>query len=301
MLQSTYANNPVLNNHIVKETLKCQLEYNKKIITLAERALKKAPEGRLRVCESGNRIQYYHCSSINDPATTQEEDAASTNLASKEDTDKYHNGKYISKKQIKLVEMLAQKDYNLDVLNALKEETKEIEDFLTKYSESRLGAIRQKMRKARRSLVKPYDLSDEEYLAYWENDLYPKENCRTNTSNYFTNRGEYVRSKSEKIIADELNRQGIPYRYEYPLNLGGAYRIHPDFTVLNIHSRKTYYWEHCGMMDYTDYVEKLSDRLLEYEKKGFFPGENIIMTFESEQNPLSTRSITMQIEHYLKG
>ena len=41
---------------------------------------------------------------------------------------------------------------------------------------------------------------------------------------FITNRGERVMSKSEKIIADELDRWGIPYKYEKPLPLNVAGR-----------------------------------------------------------------------------
>lgn len=48
-----------------------------------------------------------------------------------------------------------------------------------------------------------------------------------------TNRGERVRSKSEKIIADCFFRKGIPYKYECPLYLKGLGIIYPDFTILS--------------------------------------------------------------------
>lgn len=63
------------------------------------------------------------------------------------------------------------------------------------------------------------------------------------TSEFYTAKGEKVRSKSEVIIADVLSREGIPYRYEYPLYLKGIGKVHPDFTVLNVKQRKEIYWE----------------------------------------------------------
>ena len=72
---------------------------------------------------------------------------------------------------------------------------------------------------------------------------------------------ERVRSKSEVIIADTLARHGVPYRYEYPLKLksgrDGAFRtIHPDFLCLNVRTRAEFYWEHFGLMDDPDYLER---------------------------------------------
>lgn len=48
---------------------------------------------------------------------------------------------------------------------------------------------------------------------------------------------ERVRSKSEVIIADILNQEGIPYRYECPLQLKGWGKVYPDFTVLSERER----------------------------------------------------------------
>ena len=66
---------------------------------------------------------------------------------------------------------------------------------------------------------------------------------------FYTSKGERVRSKSEVIIADVLNREGVPYRYEYPIYIKGIGKIYPDFTVLNIGIRKEMIWDHFGMMD----------------------------------------------------
>ena len=53
---------------------------------------------------------------------------------------------------------------------------------------------------------------------------------------YYTYKGERVRSKSEMIIANELFRNNIPYKYELPIELENWNKkvtIYPDFTVLN--------------------------------------------------------------------
>ena len=43
-----------------------------------------------------------------------------------------------------------------------------------------------------------------------------------------TEKGEYVRSKSEKIIADTLTKNNINYVYELPLRLKGYGTVKPD-------------------------------------------------------------------------
>ena len=70
---------------------------------------------------------------------------------------------------------------------------------------------------------------------------------------YQTNRGEYVKSKSEKIIADILDKYEVPYEYETLLTLYGYHDIYTDFVVLNKRNRKKYYWEQLGIVSDIDY------------------------------------------------
>ena len=62
-----------------------------------------------------------------------------------------------------------------------------------------------------------------------------------------TSRGEMVRSKSEVIIADHLANNGVEYGYEQPLTIKGVTK-YPDFTIEDMESGLTFYWEHCGML-----------------------------------------------------
>ena len=52
-----------------------------------------------------------------------------------------------------------------------------------------------------------------------------------------TEKGERVRSKSEKIMADYFYRNGIFYKYERPLYLPGVGIVYPDFTFAIISVR----------------------------------------------------------------
>ena len=65
----------------------------------------------------------------------------------------------------------------------------------------------------------------------------------------YTERGERVRSKSEKILADYFYSHNIPYKYEHPLYLTGFGIVYPDFTVLSQRTRHEMYWEHNGRME----------------------------------------------------
>ena len=89
--------------------------------------------------------------------------------------------------------------------------------------------------------------------------------------------GDMLRSKSEVIIANMLHERGVPFRYEQPLFAGdGTLRL-PDFTVTL--AGKTYYWEHLGRLDLTDYTEEWKLKRAWYER--WFPDQLVT----TEENP----------------
>ncbi|MGK3998919.1 AAA family ATPase [Sorangium sp. So ce1024] len=85
-----------------------------------------------------------------------------------------------------------------------------------------------------------------------------------------TRRGVPVRSKSEVIVADTLERLGISYEYEKPLappDEPRNFRL-PDFTVS--YQGDIYYWEHLGMLGVPAYREAWQKKLEWYTACGFF-------------------------------
>ena len=114
-----------------------------------------------------------------------------------------------------------------------------------------------------------------------------------------TDRGERVRSKSEKIMADYFYRNGIFYKYERPLYLRGVGILYPDFTFLSPKTGGEIYWEHNGRMDDPVYARKAVNKILTYERNQIYAGEKLILTYETEQTVLSTRTIECMVEKYL--
>lgn len=119
------------------------------------------------------------------------------------------------------------------------------------------------------------------------------------STDFFTSKGERVRSKSEIVIADALARKGIPYRYEYPLVLSDGGAVRPDFYCLNKRTRKEKVWEHLGMMSDYDYSNKNVKKIDKYEMNGYFPGDNLIVTMETDKCFLNTRLVDQIIDKYL--
>ena len=108
-----------------------------------------------------------------------------------------------------------------------------------------------------------------------------------------------MRSKSEKIMADYFYRHGIEYKYECPLYLKGVGTVYPDFTFLSPKTYKEIYWEHNGMMGDGKYSAKAVRKINAYEDNGIYQGENLILTFETDQMVLGTAKIEQMVKRYL--
>ena len=255
------------------------------LLAIKEKALKAAPVGNLRISKSNGAVQYYQKS-----------------------TAEKTGGHYILSKNKKLAQQLAQKEYDKKVLEAANRELKLLNHTLHQYEQLQLRSkivekIFSKHTKLRQKLIKPVHLPDETFAAQWLSLSYEKKSFAEDSLKYATARGDFVRSKSENIIADTLYRMSIPYRYEFPLELktedGRRIKLHPDFCCLNLKTRQEFYWEHFGMMDDQDYAEKAVAKLKLYAHNGIFPGRNLIISTESSTQPLSTKVIEKIAREFL--
>lgn len=132
--------------------------------------------------------------------------------------------------------------------------------------------------------------------------LWMKENYERNCNYlehliYKTLGGDKVRSKSEVMIADELFRRGIPYRYECALQLGEV-TLFLDFTIRNPVSQEMIYWEHMGIMDNYKYAKKSVEKMEIYLSHHIIPGINIILTYETVDKPIDSQKISQVIDMY---
>lgn len=109
--------------------------------------------------------------------------------------------------------------------------------------------------------------------------------------------GVYVRSKSEGDITWGLADEGLPNRYEQKLVLDGK-TVYPDFTIFHPMTGKVIIWEHFGLMDDETYARRAYEKIALYIKNGYFPGDNLILTFEDKDHPLSNRTIRETIRFY---
>lgn len=83
-----------------------------------------------------------------------------------------------------------------------------------------------------------------------------------------TARGVCVRSKSEVIIATQLDHAGIEYIYDKKfIGQDGSVR-YPDFVIDDSETGKRYIWEHLGMLNNSDYRNRWKQKLVWYERQG---------------------------------
>lgn len=249
---------------------KNQLE---QLISQKQKEISQAPRGRLRVSTNKGTYQYYKITENSDTL-----------------------GTYISKNNIHEAEQLARADYNKRILQHLQKELSKINDLLS--NKLNLQQVYENLHNGRKKLFFPVTLSDKDFAKCWLSVEYKHKSFEQATTALFTSKGERVRSKSEVIIADTLTRLGIPYRYEFPIRLK-IYTVHSDFYCLNLRTRQEFIWEHFGMMDDLEYAQNAVSKIQNYQKNGYFPGKNLITTFETKASPISTKQIEQIAREYL--
>ena len=258
------------------KTLASRRQFLEQLAGKKEAALAEAPAGRLRCSTKDGVVQYYQVTSADDPA-----------------------GKYISAGNIDLRKALAQKTYDKTVLRNAKEELKLVRKLEKLREQYRPERVYDEINPIRKDLITPILLTDEQFVKQWLEIPYQKPGFQEEAPEFYSGKGERMRSKTEVFIADKLDYLGIPYRYEQPLYLMGWGWIYPDFRVLNVRLRKEMIWEHFGKMDDEEYSRKNLRKLDYYQRNGWFPGENFIMTMETKAKPLSNLEIERIARHYL--
>ncbi|MBQ7248172.1 MAG: hypothetical protein IJS22_08815 [Lachnospiraceae bacterium] len=258
-------------NSTLKECARSRLEYLESVSPKLKRCLETAPEGTLRVTSSRGRDAFY-LFSCNSP-----------------------NGKYITKDQMDLAGRIAQREYVEKLVASSEEEKRAIARYLNRHCPS-IEEVFISLPPGRQRIVKPVERTDADFIRDWLSESHTDPDFYPGKRIFQTNRGELVRSKSEVLIADALDRAGIPYVYEKTRYLKGFGITHSDFSILNIRKRQEIVWEHNGMMGDPDYAESTVKKNAAYIKNGYVLGDNLIYTFESANVPLDPWIINKTIE-----
>lgn len=262
----------------VYEDLKKRKDELISIIAQIQNRLKDVPEGDIVISSRNDEVWYY------------------LRTDKKEKT-----GTYIRKSNQKIIEILLQKKYDMKILKLAKEELHDIEKILKKHETVDYSIPYVSLPSGARKFISPIEVDDQTYIKNWRSIPYISKGFHEDDkTDFYTQNNERVRSKSEILIADALKSTGIPYVYEFPIKLKNGRVIHPDFKILNIRTRETYYWEHLGKMDDSEYVNTNLQRLKDMRSVGIVQGVNLILSFETLENSLSTRDIQFIINTFLK-
>ena len=119
-----------------------------------------------------------------------------------------------------------------------------------------------------------YHPSIEEWLTkpWRKNELYPE-------SAIYEHNDINFRAMAERIIAEQLDKYGLLYRYDPVYNLGNE-QLSPDFLVKNPWNAKTVIWEHFGLLNSDKYAKSMNRKMGIYIELGYTQSENLIATYQ---------------------
>jgi len=253
-----------------------RLEYLENILITIQAAYEKMPEGNLLVAPGtrDTNFRYYLREKSSD-----------------------RMGVYLKAGQERIKQKYATKKYYKELIKYVENEIKMLKKIQHNYVGDSIISTYKNIGAGITRLIAPLNIDDETFVKMWENEPYEGLGFDENdTSSFYSDRKERMRSKSEVLIANALNARSIPYKYECPLYLANGQKIYPDFTVLDVQNRKVKYWEHLGRMGDMSYVARNLWKLDEYKRLNIRMGINLFMTYENGSNALGTEDILSTIE-----
>ena len=240
----------------------------KKKIELLKEEISHAPAGSIVPLKKNGHYRWYH---------------------QKKNKNGGYERKYLNKKDVELARKLAKKAYSKALLRDKENELSCIEAYIKRRKCTDYASLIEE-NSPYRSLI----LGDG-----WGDEAYERSGSHPENLIVKAPKGQYVRSKSEALIANELFEQGISYRYECLLDIDGI-AFYPDFTIRNDVTGGIIIWEHFGLVDDAAYFDNMMRKISLYMKNGYIPGVNLIMTFETKRHPLTIDDVRKAIALYLK-
>ncbi len=248
---------------------------------------RKYPDGSLIIKYRGGRTSFYH---------TTKKDGKSIQ-------------KYLPKSNHELLSCMVKKRYQKIMLKADAVELSAIQEFQKAYqrrmceSDQRFveNSEVQSILSEQRRGNKAKSPAIREKVMRWSKESYKKSNKKEEHLTVPTGQGLWVRSKSEALIVSALRKYQIPFRYECALDViykDDFFTAYPDFTIMDPLTGKIYYWEHCGLMGDEGYEEDLQRKLQYYPENQIYPFQNLIMTYEDKEHPLSYEEIEATIRFW---
>lgn len=204
---------------------------------------------------------------------------------------------YIPKKDFAFAKELGEKKLLSASLEDLQRELRAINAFLNCY-QSETSKVEQLLSQPcyQKVLNQSFPIASED-LEQWSKEFYEKNPFHQENLLHSCLSGHMVRSKSEALIDQILFMHKIPFRYECALKLKDT-TFYPDFTIRHPKSGNYFYWEHFGLMDSPSYVQQTFQKLNLYCQSGIIPTINLITTYETKKQPLTSQAIENIIQEY---
>lgn len=109
-----------------------------------------------------------------------------------------------------------------------------------------------------------------------------------------TDRGDFVRSKSELIVANVFHALDMNYQYEMKItgrNTGGV--ILPDFVFITS-NEELIVWEHLGMLGKPEYKKRWRAKQEWYENNDFVMGVNLFVSRDQSNGSIDSQILRKQ-------
>ena len=211
---------------------------------------------------------------------------------------------YLGEDKKDLIKELARKKHYEKMLETAKREREKLLRCIRILTTGRqladIDKVYPSLHKTVQSLIGPFKMTDDGFALNWLKSNKILRNRKLLNGQYRTLKGEYVKSKSEVIIADRLTFNNVPYIYEASAVLDDWTSIrYPDFMILNKRTRKEYYWEHLGKMGDEEYAVGNQIKIEQFAKNGIILGKNLILSVECKDRPLSTEYVDTIIKEIL--
>ena len=184
-------------------------------------------------------------------------------------------------------------------LEHIEDNEKLIQEFMCKYKPIHPETVRG-------TLGKAYQNAEVDLSAYcaknsekWGEQEYKRNMKYPEALVHRTLKGDYVRSKSEVIIANNLYHRNLQYRSE-ELTKVGQNIFAPDFKIQIPSTGKIKLLEHFGMMHNPDYRENALWKMSSYIENGYRPYEDILFTFDDLHGNIDAKNLDILLDSFCK-
>lgn len=254
-------------NKIMEQELRSQRNLKK----IYEKKIAELPKGLLSVTEKKGKL--YYSKRIDDKKIYLGKDSDEVN-------------------QLKARKLLTEATKRMEVNETL------MKQFLEEYQDISLDSIESSVSKAYKSdNGKAFELIHVPNYKNWGEQEYHRDTKYPERLVHRTMKGDYVRSKSEVVIANCYYLKNIQYRSEEVTKVG-KYFFAPDFKILIPSKRKVKIHEHFGMMHNLEYREKALWKMSVYIENGYRPYEDIIFTFDDLDGNIDAKNLDILITNF---